>query len=328
MPGTKFHSTAERSIGLDSWKKLGAFIAGHMVAIVPIGLALGILVPDAFMWLKPAISALFAFVTFQGSLANNFDNLVQAFRHPLPMVAAIVISQIAAPLIGWAVGSLFFSDVDIITGIVLEWSVPIAVTSTMWVGIYGGNMALALGTLLISTLISPFTIPATLQVLMGATVRVDAAGMIRDMILMVALPALVGTALNDRTNGWAKRTLSPVLAPAARILVVLIITTNSTSLHDFILHLTPELVGVMVVIACLICASYALGFGAAKLLRLDRDSSVTLTFCSALKNISSGAVIAQEYFPAATMFPVMTGTLFNQVLAACIGKLLSRAFED
>lgn len=309
---------------MEAWKRLGSLIAHHMVVIVPVCLVLGIALPQAFVWIRPFVAAMFAFVTFQGSLTNNFRNLAETFRHPVPMVTAILVSQVAAPLLAWALGSLLLGDHDLVCGLVLQYSVPIAVTSTMWVGIYDGNMALALGTLLISTLISPFTIPATLQVLMGATVQVDAAGMIRDMILMVALPALAGTAVNDGTHGRAGRNLSPALAPAARILLVLIITVNSTSLHDFMLHLTPQLVVVMIVVLCMIVSCYAIGFAAARLLHLNRPSAVTLTFCSALKNISSGAVIAQTYFPPATMFPVMTSTLFNQVMASVMGKILGR----
>lgn len=309
---------------MGTWKRLGNLIAHNMVLIVPVCLVLGICLPDAFGWLKPLVSPMFAFVTFQGSLGNNFRNLVDTFRHPLPMVAAMVVSQVIAPVVGWALGSAFFSDEAIVCGIVLEFSVPIAVTSTMWVGIYDGNMPLALGTLLISTVLAPLTIPATLQLLMGATVQVDAAGMIRDMVLTIALPALAGTLLNDRTGGWAKTRLSPALSPLARIFVILVITSNSTSLHDFMFHLTGELVGVMVLVACLLTMTYVLGYVASRLLQLDHDSAVTLTFCSALKNISVGAVIAQGYFPAATMFPVMIGTLFNQILAATYGKLLTR----
>lgn len=309
---------------MEAWKRLGGFIAGHMVVIVPVGLVLGIAFPWAFEWIRPFVAAMFALVTFQGSLSNNFRNLAETFRHPVPMVAAIAVSQVAAPVLAWALGSLLFDSRDLVLGLVLEYTVPIAVTSTMWVGIYQGDMALALGTLLISTVISPVTIPATLEVLMGATVEVDAAGMIRDMLLMVALPALAGTALNDRTHGAAKASLSPALAPLARILVVVIITTNSTSLHDFVLNLTPELVGVMGVVLAMIVSCYGMGFVAARLLRLGRPEAITLTFCSALKNISSGAVIAQAYFPAATMFPVMTGTLFNQVLASIMGRVVDR----
>lgn len=60
-------------------------------------------------------------------------------------------------------------------------------------------MSLTLGTVLISTCLAPLTIPATLQLLMGATVHVDAVDMIVDMLWMIAIPALLGTALNDQS---------------------------------------------------------------------------------------------------------------------------------
>ncbi|RGU48704.1 bile acid:sodium symporter family protein [Olsenella sp. AF16-14LB] len=309
------------------WRRLGDIIAHNMVFLVPLCLVFGVCAPDAFAVLKPLVTPMFAFVTFQGSLGNNFFNLARTFRRPAPMLVAIAISQVLMPLMGWVLGGLLFSDPNIVAGIVLEYSVPIAVTSTMWIGIYAGDMSLALGTLLISTLISPVTIPATLRLLVGATVQVDAAGMFFDMLVMIALPALAATALNQATRGRVKATLSPALAPLARIFVILVITTNSTSLHDFMFNLTPELAGVMVFIAAMASSGYLWGFAATRLMHLEREQAVTLTFCSALRNISAGAVIAQAYFPAATMFPVMTGTLFNQFLAAVFGRVFSRAFS-
>lgn len=309
-----------------AWRRVGELIAHNMVFIVPLCLVLGVCLPDAFAALKPLVTSMFAFVTFQGSLGNNFSNLARTFRRPAPMLVAIAISQVLMPLIGWVLGGLLFSDPNIVAGIVLEYSVPIAVTSTMWIGIYAGDMSLALGTLLISTLISPVTIPATLRILVGATVQVDAAGMFFDMLVMIALPAFAATALNQGTQGRVKTSLSPALAPLARIFVILVITTNSTSLHDFIFNLTPELAGVLVFIAFMASSGYIWGFAATRLMHLGREQAVTLTFCSALRNISAGAVIAQAYFPAATMFPVMTGTLFNQFLAAVFGRVFARAF--
>mgnify|MGYP002248203362 FL=1 len=310
-----------------AWRRLGEVIAHNMVFLVPLCLVFGVCAPDAFAVLKPLVTPMFAFVTFQGSLGNNFFNLARTFKRPAPMLVAIAISQVLMPLVGWVLGGLLFSDPNIVAGIVLEYSVPIAVTSTMWIGIYAGDMSLALGTLLISTLISPVTIPATLRLLVGATVQVDAAGMFFDMLIMIALPALAATAPNQATRGRVKATLSPALAPLARIFVILVITTNSTSLHDFMFNLTPELAGVMVFIAAMASSGYLWGFAATRLMHLEREQAVTLTFCSALRNISAGAVIAQAYFPAATMFPVMTGTLFNQFLAAVFGRVFSRAFS-
>ena len=49
-----------------------------------------------------------------------------------------------------------------------------------------------------------------------------------------------------------------------------------------------------------------------------------MTFTCGMRNISSGAVIATQYFPGEVVFPVMCGTLFQQVLASLIGH----AFEQ
>lgn len=49
-----------------------------------------------------------------------------------------------------------------------------------------------------------------------------------------------------------------------------------------------------------------------------------MTYLVGMRNISAGAVIAGEYFPGEVMFPVVIGTLFQQVLAAGFGSALRR----
>ncbi len=48
-----------------------------------------------------------------------------------------------------------------------------------------------------------------------------------------------------------------------------------------------------------------------------------MCFTCGMRNISSGAVIATQYFRGEVVFPVMCGTLFQQVLASLIGISLS-----
>ena len=87
------------------------------------------------------------------------------------------------------------------------------------------------------------TIPLTLHLLLGQVVEVDAARMMGEMAVSIALPALAGTALNDATRGRAARELSPVVAPAAKIALVLVILCNSTGVAPYVRALTPQLVG-------------------------------------------------------------------------------------
>ena len=49
-----------------------------------------------------------------------------------------------------------------------------------------------------------------------------------------------------------------------------------------------------------------------------------MIYGSGMRNIRAGAAIAAAYFPGEVMFPVMIGTLFQQILAACYGSLIKR----
>lgn len=310
---------------MEAWKRLGSFIGGHMAVIAPACVALAVLLPEVFSVIKPAVTALFAFMTFQSSLSNTFRNLARVVMHPVPAVTALVLASVVMPCVACALATLLFgSSPNLVCGIVLEYSVPVAVVSAMWTNMLGGDPALSLATILISTVLAPFTIPVTLHLLLGQVVEVDALGMMRDMLVQIALPALAGTALNDLTRGRAARDLSPVMAPAAKIALVLVMLSNSTGVAPYVRALTPQLVGVAVFICLFASSGYALGLAAARLLRLPTDQRASMTFLVGMRNISAGAVIAAEYFPGEVMFPVVIGTLFQQVLAAAYSTVLRR----
>ena len=310
---------------MDAWKRLGGFIGSHMAFISPACVVLGVLFPDQLSVMKPAVTALFAFMTFQSSLSNTFGNLARVVRHPLPMLVSLGLASVVMPCVACALASLLFgASPNLVCGVVLEYSVPAAVVAAMWTNMLGGDPSLSLATILVSTVAAPVSIPLTLHLLLGQTVEVDAARMMGEMVVSIALPALLGTAANDLTRGRAARELSPVTAPAAKIALVLVVLTNSTGVAPYVRQLTPALVEVTAFICVFAASGYALGLAAAVVLHRPREQRVSMTYLVGMRNISAGAVIAGEYFPGEVMFPVVIGTLFQQVLAALYGSLLRR----
>lgn len=312
-------------VGMDAWKRLGGFIGSHMAVVSPVCVAFGVLFPQVDLVLRPFVTPFFAFMTFQSALSNTVGNLARTARHPAPMLVALVLATVVMPCVACALATaLFGSNPNLVCGIVLEYSVPVAVVAAMWTNMLGGDPALTLATILVSTVAAPVTIPLTLHVLLGQTVEIDAARMVGEMAVSIALPALAGTLANDLSHGRAARELSPVIAPAAKIALVLVILSNSTGVAPYVRHLTPTLVAVAVFIAAFATCGYALGLLAARVLRCPDDQAASMTFLVGMRNISAGAVIAGEYFPGEVMFPVVIGTLFQQVLAASFGSLLRR----
>jgi predicted Na+-dependent transporter len=56
--------------------------------------------------------------------------------------------------------------------------------------------------------------------------------------------------------------------------------------------------------------------------RFSYEDSVAVQFNSGMRNLSAGAVIAVKYFPPAVALPVISGMLFQQILAAMSGLFL------
>ncbi len=313
---------------MQTWKRLGDVIGRNIAIVSPVLVLQAVLFPDLFSGLVRLVPFMFAIITFQGSLGNDFHNLAEAFRHPLSLLITLAMAVLVLPLLAFLLGSLMFGDSpNLVAGIVLEYSVPVAVVSVMWIDMYAGNSSLGLATLLVSTVLSPVTIPLTLHVLLGTRVEVDALGMVQSMIVQIALPALAGTALNHLSDGWGKKTLSPAISPATRMMLCLVILANSTAAVPYLRSLTPRYVAAIAFIGVFTAFGFALGLAASRLFRQPRDRAVTIGFQSGLRNISAGAVIAAQYFPGEVMLPVIAGVLFQQVIAALFGSFIERRWK-
>ena len=309
---------------MERWKQLGAFIGKHMAYFVPLCVATGVLLPGVFGPLKAIVPFIFAIMTFQGSLSNTFRQLVEVFRHPLKLLAILLIAEVFMPVLAYLLGTVFFgSNPNLVAGIVLEYSVPIAVISFMWVGIYEGDGPLCLASILVSTVISPVTIPLTLSVLLGASIHIDAMGMMTDMLFMIALPALAGIVVDELNARMGTR--NPLPRPF-----------TGEPFHHHHPHYGELNLDERVRVAhepaaprgsrCLSWCSRPRAFSGDCL----PDASCTArnpcsqprAFAAACATYRRARLLQRSISPARPYSPVMCGTLFQQILAATFGHVI------
>ena len=294
-----------------------------MAPVVLSCVALGILFPEVLGHLNAVNAGLFAFMTFANSLGGGFRELAQVARHPLPVAVIFGLLHVVMPLTALGLGTLLFPEAPLFTtGLVLEYAVPTAVASLMWVNMGRGNMSLCLSMVMLDTLLSPVVIPLTVKLLVGSVVEPDAWGMIRDLLVMVAIPALAAMACYQATGGTVAATLKPGLSPFAKIAMLLIIIANATGCAPFLRDLTPTLVRVMIVVFCLCLLGFFLGYWAGRLLKWDFPTIETVAINSGMRNLSAGAVLAQAYFPGDVLFPVAFSPVFLQATTAFIVRAL------
>lgn len=308
--------------------RFNRFIEKWMAFVTPLCLLVGVCFPDIAKHGLPYVTYVFAFMTFAGALKSRFRDVANVIRNPASLIMIMVMLHVIIPASACGLGHLLFADnIDLITGMVLEFSIPTAVASMMWVAIFDGNSSLSLSLVVIDTVLAPFLIPLTLHVLIGSSVELDTAGMMKELVYMVALPAVAAMCLNQISKGNVMETWPKKLAPFSKIALMFVVTSNSSKVAPYIRNMNMQRVAVAVTILCLAAGGYFLGWIIARLTKQNQKTTISMVYGTGMRNISTGAVIAAAYFPGEVMFPVMIGTLFQQILAAISGKLLTRDKE-
>ncbi|WP_166242740.1 bile acid:sodium symporter family protein [Paenibacillus turpanensis] len=296
-----------------------------MPFMTPIGLVLGVIYADQLAPVTFLIPWLFAFMTFSGSLGFGLGQLGQAVLQPKPLLTVLIVLHAIMPLFAWALGSMLYpGDTNTITGLVLGMTIPTGVTSLIWVSIHKGNVPLTLTIILVDTLLSPFLVPAGIALFSGTSIHVDSFSLMKGLFFMVVLPSLVGMLLFHLSKGRSKTELAPKLAPFTKMFLAVVVAMNGAVVAPYLKQPDRDLVFLAAVVFVIAIVGYALGYFAARILRWNRDSTVTLTFNSGMRNISAGAVLATTFFPAAVAVPVILGMLFQQMLASLSGMFLAQ----
>lgn len=307
---------------------LNSRLERFMPVLTPSGVILGFLLPLVFIKLRPFIPWLFSLMTLSGALKLRVKDLRRVVQDPLPILLFFLSAHIVMPLVVFLMSKLIFSgDADTISGYILFFSVPTAVSSFMWVSIYRGDPALTLTIILLDTLVAPLVVPGTVSVLLGTQVALDMTGTALSLIFMVVAPTIIGVIVHEVSRGKIPPLVTPYLNPLAKICVVSVIAANAAAVAPHVHVADPKVW--LIAVSCILFVIF--GYSCAKLIgifgRLNPEKRVAIFFVTGLRNISSATTIAIEYFPDAAALPALLGIVFQQTMAAIMGKLFIGSAE-
>lgn len=296
-----------------------------MPLLIPSGVLAGIFFPRVFILLRPFIPWLFGMMTLSGAIKLRARDLGRAVTDPVPVLLFFIFTHGLMPGVAYLVSRLVFSDSpDLVSGYVLLFSIPTAVSGFIWVSMYGGDTALSLTIILLDTLLAPLIVPGTVTLLLGTSLTLDMTGITVSLFFMVVFPTILGIVLNETSRGKIPRLISPYVGPVSKICLALVVSANTAAIAAQVRPREP--VFWIVGISCVFLT--ALGFIGASLAglfgRLSPAKRTTLFFAAGLRNISASATLAIEFFPEAAALPAILGMLCQQSLAALLVKTFVR----
>jgi sodium/bile acid cotransporter 7 len=275
-----------------------------------LALAAGVVAAVAFpAGLAPAVrlvppQGVVALALFLMAWGLESRSLGQSLLRPLPALWAATISYGLAPLLAWFCAWLLPVPADFRVGLIIIASVPCTLASAvLWTRLAGGNEAVALLTVLLTTATSWLITPLWLAPLAGARpLSIDSARMMRELLLYLVLPVVLGQALRAVPPlARAAVRLRLVLSVVSQLLILAIIVKAAVSLgervHEDRAVVTP---GPLLLIAagCVVThlATLFAGLGSSRALGFDRPSRVAVAFACSQKTLPVALLLFESYF--------------------------------
>lgn len=299
--------------------------------LTPAGLALGLFFPSCFVILKPFTPLIFGIATLSGAIKMKVRDVGATVSRPAPFFLFFIATRIFMPLAVFFLSRLIFdSDLDTISGCILLYAAPTAVSSLIWVSIFRGNTALSLSFILLDTVLAPFAVPGTVRFLLGTAISMDMSGMILSLVYMVVIPTIAGIIMNELSRGEISRIVDPYLAPLAKICLLLVTCANTAAAASQFDFLNSRFWKIALAGIGISVLGFIMGKIAGVLCsvlnreRFGRDIQISLFFGVGLHNISAAMTLGIQFFPPAASVPSIVGIIFQQTICVIMGKLFFR----
>jgi len=249
-----------------------------------------------------------ATLLFNAGLGVKVEELRHLLRKPL-VLAGGVFGNLATPLVFIVAASFvmrFWHNPEevqqILMGLALVASMPIAGASTAWSQNANGNLALSLGLVLVTTVLSPLLTPLALHTVGFVTTgdysedlhELASDGVVGFLGAWVILPALLGILAHALLGAQRVATAQPYLKLINYCVLVLLNYSNASLTLPNVLS-QPDvdfLVAMLVIVIALCVAAFASGYALARVFRASRDETVSLMFGLGMSNNGTGLVLA------------------------------------
>jgi BASS family bile acid:Na+ symporter len=229
---------------------------------------------------------------------------------------------------------------NILTGLALVASMPIAGSSTAWSQNSNGNLALSLGLVLSSTFLSPFTTPVALHAV-GLMTTGDYSEDLHELattpgtnmflLLCVILPSLLGLAVRTLI-GRARHNGAKVPLKLANSIVLLTLNYSnaSVSLPETIRDPDWDFLAAVLTITTALClVAFAAGWWISRLMKTEMPDRISLMFGLGMNNNGTGLVLAGMALAdhPRVMLPIIFYNLVQHLVAGGVDHWWLRSDE-
>lgn len=279
--------------------------------------------PQTLTWVGPYVGWLLGVVMFGMGMTLTFQDFKRVLQRPWEVLLGVVAQFLIMPLAAWFLVWLFALPPELAIGVVLVGTCPGGTASNVISYLAKGDVALSVSMTMAATLLAPVVTPTLTWLLAGSWIEVSFTAMMISIAQMVLLPLLLGLTAHHFFERTVERIL-PVMPVVSVVTIVLlvggVVALGAESLLD---------VGLLMAAIVVLHNAFGLvlGYGMARLFRLDSKKARTVSIEVGMQNSGMAASLAVLYFSPAAAIPGAIFSVWHNISGSIVANYFARRDE-
>lgn len=227
-------------------------------------------------------------------LTLSIDDILRVIVMPKAVLIGLAGQLLLLPALAFILAFALNPAPVIAIGLILLAACPGGITSNAYVFASRGDIALSVTLTSIASLFTVFTMPLLAWLALttftesGLIVDVPIGNMMRNLAQLTILPIFIGMVTRKYKPDFANRMVEPVRKMAIAILIMVIIGNTWFSIDTLKMYMVQAGIAALTLnIACM-----SMGYGLARLFKLNTDQTISITYEVGLQNLSLAIVLA------------------------------------
>jgi len=290
-----------------------------------VAMILGLMYPETFKKLAPAITPLLGSVILAMGLTLRVSDFLFIFKNPKLVFIGILSQYTVMPLAGFIVALVILGGIpEFIGGQILTGSCPTGVVSNVYTYLSLGNVALSVTLTAVNTILAPLLTPTLTGILAGKFIPVDVWALFLDVVKVTLIPVTIGVAINTVASRYVAK-IKPILPAYSSFAVATIVAYVAAAGQARILALSPSMI-LMLIVASLVhlFIGYTLGYAYGKVFKLDLPNKITISTETAMQNSGLATVLAVKHWGALAALPAITYSVVQNIIGPFVCQFYRR----
>lgn len=269
-------------------------------------------------------------IMFGIGISLNTSDFKNIFRYPKAVIIGLIGQLILLPIIAFLLALIFRLPAELAVGLIIIALAPGGATSNMFTYLYKGDVSLSVSLTVLTSLITPFTIPLLTSIsmlyFMGSDTEFELPVIktIVQLLVITVIPIALGMLALSRMPALAKK-IEGVLKWFSIfflfLIIALIIMKNSENMLSFFVQAGAATLVLNIVVLLL-------GYQLANWNKLNQKQSICIGFEVGIQNGTLALVVAGTLIGNNTMMiPSVTYSIIMFFTGTFFGWLVNKKYD-